>query len=839
MKGYQTLGLSIPPRQPRKSMPVQSRKYFGKIVFMILLLLSVGVGALGGLVFVDSLHLPQVRELENYRPDVMTELYADDGSLIGHFALERRVIVNYNQIPAILRNAVISVEDRNFESHWGVDILAIVRAGTIDLLHWRKVEGASTLTQQLARQLFLTTEKSWHRKFKEMLLAIQIERHFTKAQIFTMYANLIPLGSGNYGFEAASEFFFGKPIGQLTLPEAALLAGLPRSPTYYSPILYPKHALVRRNIVLRAMLENHKISEAQYREAVAAPLGLHVHAGKDNLAPYFVEQVREFLEKKYGARAVETQGLRVYTTLNPQMQEWARHALRKGLREYDKRHGFRGPEENILKAPDLLPDGQFATLKTYTNPDWTNSLSVGEMVHGLAVKVTPSYATVRFGEDTARVTPPDFSWTGRSDPRQIFSPGDVDLFRVHEVQGKTLSVTLDQNPAVQGAIVVLNNSTGAVEAMVGGYDFSKSKFNRAVQAVRQVGSSFKVYVYAQALLDGMTPFDTIQDAPVSYQTPSGIWTPHDYDYKFEGAITLLRAFAESRNIPAVKLLATVGISNVIQLCRKFGITTPLVPDLPLALGASGMTLLEHASAFSTFPNDGVHIAPELVRRVTDFHGMVIDDFTPQVTDVLPAGVARLEVSMLRQVIMSGTAVRARSLAAKYPIAGKTGTTNNWTDAWFMGFSPSITCGVWVGFDDEHSLGRGEEGSHVALPIWIDFMSHALASTPVQHFPDSPLLTNPSQVQEILASGGPESLPGNLPAGPPSSAAAAVITGAPAGSNATLASPANPPFDGVTPISTSQSLPAASTQVPQKSRPPAATRHARAAAKRASKPSTPH
>ncbi|MGB7592525.1 MAG: penicillin-binding transpeptidase domain-containing protein, partial [Terriglobia bacterium] len=301
-----------------------------------------------------------------------------------------------------------------------------------------------------------------------------------------------------------------------------------------------------------------------------------------------------------------------------------------------------------------------------------------------------------------------------------------------------------------------------IKVMVGGYDWNDSKYNRATQAERQVGSSFKVYVYSQAMLDGVSPFDTILDAPVSYHTSSGLWAPHNYDEKYEGTITLLHALAESRNVPAVRLLAKVGVDSVIRLCRKFGITSRLVPNLPLALGASDLTLLEHTSAFTTFPNDGVHIAPRMVYRVTNYDGRVIDDFQPEVTDVLPASVARLMVSMLREVFNSGTAVRARSLAQKYPMAGKTGTTNDFTDAWFLGFTPSLTCGVYVGFDDHQTLGEKEEGARVALPIWMQFMSEVLKERPVEDFPHSPLLTNPGQVKEILASAGPELMLGGSP-----------------------------------------------------------------------------
>jgi penicillin-binding protein 1A len=344
---------------------------------------------------------------------------------------------------------------------------------------------------------------------------------------------------------------------------------------------------------------------------------------------------------------------------------------------------------------------------------------------------------------------------------------------------------------VQGALVVIDNATGGIKAMVGGYDFDQSKFNRARQAERQAGSSFKVYVYAQALLDGASPFETISDTPISFPSSSGIWSPHNYDNKFEGTITLLHALAESRNVPAVRLLAKVGVDKVIKLCRKFGITSRLVPNLPLALGASDLTLLEHASAFTTFPDDGVHIEPRMVLRVTNYDGRAIDEFPPEVSDVLPPPVARLETSMLREVIESGTAVRAKALARKYPLAGKTGTTNDFADAWFIGFSSSLTCGVWVGFDDHRTLGPREEGAKVALPIWMDFMSEALKDRPQDDFPHSPLLTDPEQVKEVLASAGTERLMEEHPAGTVGSPAVVLPTGMAPKVSGTSTSPPKP------------------------------------------------
>jgi penicillin-binding protein 1A len=822
------LSITTPPPPRRPTPPkISSRKVFGQFVFLILLLLSVGIGALGGLVFVYSSDLPQIRELEDYRPDVMTELYADDGTIIGSFALERRVIVTYNQIPPVMRDAVISIEDRHFESHWGIDVLRIVRAAVTDLMEWRRAQGASTLTQQLSRKLFLTPEKSFRRKIQEALLAIQIERHFTKPQIFTMYTNQVDLGHGNFGYEAAAEFFFGKHLDQLTLAEAALLAGIPKSPTAYSPILHPEASRRRRNQVLLAMLENGKISQEQYREAANAPLSLNIQKWNYTVAPYFVEEVRQFLEKKYGPVAVHEQGLRVYTTLSINMGKMAEEALRQGLRDDDKRRGWRGPEKNILRNPLTLPDGVPVTLETYTDSDWKATYQPGELVHGIVMQVSDDHAMVRFGDSMVRLTPPDFAWTQKTEATDVFAPGDVDLFQIKEIKASKLHVALDQSPNVQGAMLVIDNPTGAIKVMVGGYDWNDSKYNRATQAERQVGSSFKVYVYSQAMLDGMLPFDTILDAPVSYHTSSGLWAPHNYDEKYEGTITLLHALAESRNVPAVRLLAKVGVDSVIRLCRKFGISSRLVPNLPLALGASDLTLLEHISAFTTFPNDGVHLTPRMVYRVTNYDGRVIDDFQPEVTDVLPASVARLMVSMLREPFNSGTAERAKPLAQKYPMAGKTGTTNDFTDAWFLGFTPSITCGVYVGFDDHQTLGDKEEGARVALPIWMQFMAALLKDRPVEDFPHSPLLTSPSQVKEILASAGPELLLGGSPPGVSKPAAEAALepaahsAGQPEPKPATPATPAgstsSAPSIAATPVG---SMAKGSAAAPSKTKPEA-------------------
>jgi penicillin-binding protein 1A len=709
----------------RATMKITGGTLFGRLAFTFLLLCSIAFGAAIGLLFVYTSDLPEIHALEDYRPNVVTELYADDGQSIGTFALQRRILLTYAQIPKVLKDAVLTTEDQHFEEHWGVDIPRVLQAAYRDISSRRMAEGASTLTMQLGGGLFLNrSDRSLRRKIQETLLALQIERHYTKDQIFTMYCNQIYLGSGNYGFEAASEYYFSRPVGQLTLSEAATLAAIIRGPIY-APVNHPERALARRNLVLSLMEHDHKITAAQAAAARTEPLGLHIPSLRNDLAPYFIEDVREYLEHTYGTAAVHEQGLRVYTSLNAAMQKAADQAVRDGLHSYDRRHGWRGNLPNILQ-------NNLGSLDKYQNEDWHNSLQKGDYVTGLVSVVQPTFATIKIGQYRAMLTPADFSWTGRKSPAQLLKVGDLVNVSIKEVAGNTVRVQLEQQPAAQGALLAIDNPTGEIKAMVGGYSFDESKFNRATQAFRQTGSSFKVYVYADALEQGISPFDTVVDEPVTYRSGGQNYSPHNYDNKFEGRITYRRALADSRNVPAVRLLDHVGIQSVIALARKFGITSPLPPYLPLALGASDLTLMEHTSAFTVFPDDGIHIEPHYIRRVTSYDGAILEEPRPNVTDVIPPEVARTMVAMLEEVVQFGTGVRAKELGR--PSAGKTGTTNDFTDAWYIGFTPQLTAGVWVGNDDKRiSLGKKETGARAALPIWLEFMQQAVQGAPIEDF----------------------------------------------------------------------------------------------------------
>ena len=735
-----------------ETLDIGGRKVVGIVVFGLLVLLSILVGAASGLLLVYSTDLPQVEELERYRPSSITELYDGQGRVIGTFALQRRVVASYDDYPEVLRNALISIEDKDFYRHSGINVWRIAGAAYRDIESGGKVQGASTLTMQLARNLFLSPDRSFYRKVQEALLAIQIERRFTKPQIFTLYANQIFLGHGAYGFEAASEYYFSKPAKQLNLDEAALLAGLPKAPQYYSPIAHPDHALKRRNLVLNSMLEDGKITAAQATWAKGQPIVLNLQKDQNALAPHYVEEIRRYLEAKYGSDQVLQGGLRVYTSLDMDLQKAANRALLDGLAAYERRHGWQG------KLLNVVAQGQ--KLDKYVDPDWDEEPEVNGYMHALVMQVAPGAAEIRFGRYTATLAPADVAWTQSRKSKVKFS----DFFRAGDiVYVKVLSlgtdgrarVSLEQDSGAEGALVAIDNATGEIKAMVGGRDFNLSKFNRATQALRQVGSSFKPYVYTAVIDQGGSPDDTILDAPVIFQTASGPYSPHNYDAKFEGTITLRRALAQSRNIPALKLADRIGIKTVIEYAHRFGVTANIPAYLPVALGSAEITPLEQTSAFSVFPNDGVRVAPRYITKVTDYEGRLLEEDFSDIKDVVSSRTARVMTSMLREVVLHGTAIAAAKMP--YPLAGKTGTTNDFTDAWFVGFSPTITCGVWIGYDEKKSLGDKETGARAALPIWMQFMTAALAGKYPGEFQTAPAAEGTAVARKIDT---PDTAPGD-------------------------------------------------------------------------------
>ena len=705
--------------------PHGPKKLVGKFALAALLTLAVITGSLAGLTLVYSSNLPQINDLERYRPSTTTDLYDQKGRVIGSFALERRVVVNFDDFAPVLRQAVISIEDKSFESHWGINVLRIAGAVWYDIRSHGRAQGASTLTMQLARNLFLSSERTASRKIQEAFLAIQIERAFTKQQIFTLYGNQIYLGSGMYGFEAASQFYFSKHAKELTLTEAALLAGLPKAPAAYSPLLNPDKAMRRRNLVLTEMESDGVISHRQAEDARRAPLGLRIAQPEGSVAPWFQEEVRRELEKRFGAEEVHEAGLKVETTLNLDLQRTANRAVADGLATYERRRGWVG-HEGPGKLENVLASG--VAIAEYKHPDWTRVSRPGDYVHAVVTSVLPLEIRARVGSEEMLMVPEDWKWTGQRFGDALATPGDIIYVHLADAtEGKARRATLEQDSGAEGALMAMDNTTGDVLAMVGGRDYALSQFNRATQAERQTGSSFKPYVYTTAIEEGAKPSDIIVDGPVSF----GGYTPHNYENDYKGSMTLINAFAESRNIPALKLAARVGIHKVIDMAHRFGVTSNIPAYLPVALGAVEITLQEQVASYSVFPNDGLRVKPRFIRKVSNADGITLWEDTPSVNEVIDQQTARTMMTMLQAVTQHGTGAAAAQL--NHPLGGKTGTTSDYTDAWFLGFSPSITCGVWVGFDSRQTLGEKETGARAALPIWMAWMREAIAGKDDEKF----------------------------------------------------------------------------------------------------------
>jgi penicillin-binding protein 1A len=745
---------------------IKSHLALRRITFGAMLLLSALFGVMIGLMLIYGTNLPQIDELTRYRPDTTTELLDIHGQLFGSFALERRVVVPYSDFPPVLREAIISIEDKSFEKNAGVNLIRVLGAAYRDLRSHGKEQGASTLTMQLSRNLFLSSERSFGRKMQEIFLTIQIERRFTKPQIFTLYANQIYLGHGVFGFEAGSEFYFSKHVKDLTLPEAALLAALPKGPEGYSPLKYPERALKRRNLVINEMLQDGKISEVEANAAKATPLGLHLAPPPNSIAPWFVEEVRKQLEQEFGPDEVHEDGLRVYTTLDLDLQKTANKAVQDGLATYERRHGWKGNLQNVVLGGE--------SIDTYRHPDWTISPDPGTYLHALVLEASPNRVLLRVGALTAAMTPEDWRWTGQKDGNSFLKAGDIVYVRIADAMPGTagqqvqhgdapLHAQLEQDSGAQASLMAVDNSDGEVLAMVGGRDYNLSQFNRATQAERQVGSSFKPYVYATAVEAGAKPTDLIVDGPTTFNTPGGPYTPHNYEGDYKGAMTLLNAFAESRNIPALKLADRVGISKVVDMVHRFGVTSPVPLFLPVAIGAADLTLYEQVASYSVFPNDGIRLAPHYIRKVTTTDGMALQeqDANSTVQAVIDVQTARTMMTFLQAVTKFGTAAAAQQL--KHPLGGKTGTTNDFTDAWFIGFSPSVTCGTWVGFDDpSRTLGEKETGAQAALPIWMDFMRVAIAGKPDEVFPADDVTKNQPGAAAPAAAPAPSPIKPTVP-----------------------------------------------------------------------------
>ncbi|MGH7726762.1 MAG: penicillin-binding protein 1A [Candidatus Eiseniibacteriota bacterium] len=642
------------PRKVTKGVRRFPWKFFLSIVVFVL---CASAGVVFGLAQWMSRDLPDIAKLSAIEPPVRSTVYDVKGREISAFFKENRDVVPLKAIPKNLVNATLATEDRHFYSHWGVDMGGITRAALKNVLNLRTTQGGSTITQQLARNLFLTHERTLDRKFKELVIALRIEKMYSKQEILEMYFNQIYFGHGAYGVQSAARTFFGKDIRQLTLPEAALLAGLPQNPSRHSPFRQPQNALARRNLVLRNMLETKTISRNQYETAIRAPLGVLDLAATAGLAPYFVEMVRIYLDDKYGSNLVYEGGLRIYTSLDLDLQRDSEKALEKQLLDLERRFKYKKTRENFVVPVTETKEG--------------------------APPVVPS----------------------------------------------------TQTPYVQGALVALDVKTGYVRAMVGGRDFKHSSFNRAVQALRQPGSAFKPFIYTAAIDNGFKPTDVVVDEPISL--PGGengaLWTPHNYDGEYSGPVTLRYALQRSINIPSIKLLRKLGVSLVASYGRRMGIKSKIQPNLSMALGTSEVNLLEITSAYAVIANDGIRNEPAFVLKVEDKSGAVLETHQPKPVDVLSSETAGVMTSMLQSVVDHGTGYPARARGFLLPAAGKTGTTDDYSDAWFVGYTPSLVCGVWVGFDVKKPMGKGVTGSVGALPVWTDFMIAAYRGRPVEYF----------------------------------------------------------------------------------------------------------
>ncbi len=713
-------------------------------------------GIAGGVMFAFMGDLPGLPSLENYSPSVTTRILGRDGVVVGELATQRREILKYEDIPDVLRKAVLSSEDSSFYQHQGIDIPRTLVRLVKDVVY-RQMKGGSSISQQLARNVFpdsIGFQQTPERKIKEALVTLQIEKRYTKNEIFTMYCNQINMGHGAYGMGAASQMYFGKPAKELTLAEASLLAGIIQGNVLQSPYRNMPGAKARQAYTLRRMVEEKYITQVQADEAKAQPLVLRGYAGPTSIAPYFTEMVRQQIQEKYGAKAVYEGGLTVQTAIDGPLQLAANAALDRGLRRLDKLRGYRKPSRNLITEKHDVDKFRLAS--------WTHEPAVGDILTGVVLGTDGGLIRVKFGRWSGTIDKAGYAWTKRT-PDQLVKRGDVVDVRVKTLDGgaATFAAELDQPPVLEGAMLALDNKTGEILAMVGGSSYERSQFNRATQALRQVGSSFKPIVYTAAIDRGYTATSTLIDTPASF--PAGpnqpMYEPKNYDRKYEGNITLRHALEQSRNVPTIRLMAALGAEQVIMFARRFGITSPLPPYLPIAIGAGDASLIEMTSAYTVFPNAGVRMTAQPFRQVIDKDGAVLEDIRPEAHDVIRADAAYVMTYLLQGVIKNGTGRAAAAAIPNWPIGGKTGTTDDYTDAWFIGFDPDITIGVWIGFDQKKPIGEGQSGTVAALPIWIDVMKswvdrrrNTLKDTPEFSRPGSVVLVQTANGVEAFISG---------------------------------------------------------------------------------------
>lgn len=698
-----------------------------------------------GLYMYFTKDLPHISSLKDYRPPTVTTVLSDDGRKIGEFFRERRIVIPLSKMPPRLIEAFVAAEDSRFYKHQGIDFLGIVRAFFKNIEAGALVQGGSTITQQVTKSFLLSPEKSFARKIKEAILAYRIDKAFTKDEILFLYLNQIYLGHGAYGVEAAAENYFGKTAADCNLAECAILAGLPQAPSRYSPFKHPEKARERQIYVLNRMVADGCITNIEATEAINTSLDIKPRRNwYIEQVPYYTEHVRRYVEEKYGADLLYTGGLTIHTAVNVEMQRAGRAALEKGVMDLDKRQGYRGPLQH-------LPSEQMESFCSAVQEELDQDpLDTGKTTKGLVVSVDDKAetVTVRIGKSVGSLPLSEMLWARRPDPEveyyaakvrrpsQVLSVGDVILVRIKgkEEETEKWRLVLEQVPSVQGAIICLETETGQVKAMLGGRDFGTSQFNRAIQSRRQPGSAFKPIIYSAALDKGYTPATIIIDSPIvlSGSDSDALWKPKNYEGRFHGPTLFRDALALSRNVVTIKILKDIGIDYVITYAGKLQITSPLAHNLSIALGSSGVSLLELVTAYSVFANQGVLVPPSFITRILDRDGNVLEEQRPGPEKVIDKATAFIMTNLLQGVVEHGTGRRIRAL--NRPAAGKTGTTNDLFDAWFVGYTPRYVTGVWVGFDEEAPLGKGETGARAASPIWLSFMQEILKDKPVRVFP---------------------------------------------------------------------------------------------------------
>jgi penicillin-binding protein 1A len=726
----------------------QQGGYLSKIIkwslWMVVILMFLGACGTVGIFFYLSRDLPKISSLKDYHPSVITTVLSDDNQKIAEFYKERRIVVPLKDIPKQLQQAFISAEDARFYKHQGIDLISILRASFKNIEAGAIVQGGSTITQQVTKSFLLTPERSFERKIKEAILAYRIDKIFSKEEILYLYLNQIYLGHGAYGVEAAAENYFGKSVNELNLAECAMMAGLPQAPSRYSPFHYPEKAKQRQIYVLNRMVAEGYITDLQASEAINTQLDIQPRRNWYlEKVPVYTEDIRRYVEKKYGEDALYTQGLKIYAAVNVGMQKTARAQIQEGLKALDRRQGYRGPLQQ-LKTEEIEAFSQALDKEQALQP-----LAPGVVTKGVVIDIDDKAGkvTVRMGSQRGVIDIDDMRWARKpnsevayyqarlSRPSQALFLGDVIQVEVKEHDPKTdlWKLSLDQTPEVQAALLCIEAGTGLVKVMVGGLDFTQSQFNRAIQSRRQPGSAFKPVIYAAALDKGYTPATVIIDSPIVLKDEEHdfTWKPKNYGQKFYGPTLLREALAKSRNVITIKILQDIGIDYVIDYAQKMGIESPLNRDLSIALGSSGVSLLEIVRAYSIFANQGYLVQPAFITKIEDRNGKILEEMNPVRKKVIEESTAYIMTSLLEGVVKFGTAQRIRAL--NRPVAGKTGTTNNLFDAWFVGYTPRYITGVWVGFDQERSLGVGETGSRAASPIWLGFMKEILKDEPVRIF----------------------------------------------------------------------------------------------------------